>query len=46
MEPLLASKSDHITDIRIRGGVPHVEDLALPKSVESGNFILAKAIRR
>jgi hypothetical protein len=25
-------------------GSPHVEDLALPKSVESGNFTLAKAV--
>jgi hypothetical protein len=26
--------------------VPHVEDLALPKSSRSGNFILAKAVIR
>jgi hypothetical protein len=25
---------------------PHVEDLALPKSLRSGNFILAKAVIR
>jgi hypothetical protein len=25
-------------------GCPHVEDLALPKSLKCGNFILAKAI--
>ncbi len=27
-------------------GSPHVEDLALPKSLKSGNFTLAKAIIR
>jgi hypothetical protein len=27
-------------------GCPHVEDLALPKSSRSGNFILAKAVIR
>jgi hypothetical protein len=27
-------------------GSPRVEDLALPKSVESGNFTLAKAVIR
>jgi hypothetical protein len=27
-------------------GSPHVEDLALPKSLKSGNFTLAKAVIR
>jgi hypothetical protein len=27
-------------------GSPHVEDLALPKSLRSSNFILAKAVIR
>jgi hypothetical protein len=31
---------------RGRMGCPHVEDLALPKSLRSGNFILARAIIR
>jgi hypothetical protein len=28
----------------VGAGCPHVEDLVLPKSLKSGNFILAKAI--
>jgi len=45
MEPALPALGGPMSPARVRG-CPHAEDLALPKSLKSGNFILAKAVIR
>jgi len=45
MKPALPALGGPMSPARVHG-CPHAEDLALPKFLKRGNFILAKAVVR